>query len=152
MRQFKRKYFLFITLLLIGSISLHAQVVKQATDTIQIGSKDTTGTPNRYGRIEVDAEFPGGLQAWATYLGTHLDADVPIRKRAPLGTYRVIIKFIVNKDGAVCDLESETSFGYGMEEEAIRVLRSSPLWIPAIQDGRHVNAYKRQPITFRVTK
>jgi protein TonB len=102
-------------------------------------------------KVEVDAEFPGGMGAWAKFLQKNLDADIPVNNGAPVGTYRVIIRFIVGKDGAASDIQPETSFGYGMEEEAMRAIRKAPKWTPAIQNGRNVNAYKRQPITFVVS-
>lgn len=102
-------------------------------------------------KVEVDAEFPGGMGAWAKFLQRNLDADVPVNNGAPVGTYRVIIRFIVGKDGSASDIQPETSFGYGMEEEAIRAIKKAPKWTPAIQNGRNVNAYKRQPITFVVS-
>ncbi|MBC7873898.1 MAG: energy transducer TonB, partial [Ferruginibacter sp.] len=41
--------------------------------------------------------------------------------------------------------------GYGMEEEAIKVIKKGPKWEPAVQNGRQVKAYRKQPITFQVT-
>ena len=37
-----------------------------------------------------------------------------------------------------------------MEEEAVKVIKKGPKWTPALQNGRNVNAYRRQPITFQV--
>jgi protein TonB len=102
-------------------------------------------------KVEVDAEFPGGPGAWAKFLSKNLDPQVPVDAGAPVGTYRVIIRFIVSKDGTASDVEAETNFGYGMEDEAIRAIKKAPKWTPALQNGRNVNAYKRQPITFVVS-
>ena len=62
----------------------------------------------------------------------------------------VIVKFIVNRDGTLRDISAEN---YDLVDpycvaEAIRVIKVSPNWIPALQNGRKVNAYRRQPITF----
>ena len=43
-----------------------------------------------------------------------------------------------------------TNHGYGMEEEAMRVIKKGPKWTPAVQNGRSVKAYRKQPITFQV--
>ena len=80
----------------------------------------------------------------------NLKANVPVKKKAPAGTYTVVIRFIVNKDGRIRSIEPETSFGYGMEEEVMRIIKKGPKWIPAMQNGRPVNAYRRQPVTFMV--
>ncbi|MEQ1678624.1 MAG: energy transducer TonB, partial [Chitinophagaceae bacterium] len=45
---------------------------------------------------------------------------------------------------------SLTNHGYGMEEEAMRVIKKGPKWTPAVQNGRQVKAYRKQPITFQV--
>ncbi len=76
---------------------------------------------------------------------------MPIKKKAPFGTYTTIVRFIVAKDGSISDIQPETNVGYGMEEEVMRVIRRGPKWTTASQDGRKVNAYRRQPITFLVS-
>jgi protein TonB len=105
-----------------------------------------------FNKVEVEAEFPGGSGAWRNYLQKNLNASTPIDNGASEGTYQVIVKFIVSKDGSISDVQAETKFGYGMEEEAIKVIKRGPKWTPALQNGRHVNAYRRQPITFVVAE
>ena len=43
-----------------------------------------------------------------------------------------------------------TNWGYGMENEVVRIIKNSPAWVPAVQDGKQVQAYRKQPITFVV--
>ena len=102
--------------------------------------------------MEREAEFPGGSQAWIRYLGRNLNAYIPVKKKAPVGTYQVIVQFIVAKNGKVKDITAETTHGFGMEEEVIRIIKEGPKWVPAMQDGHPVNAYKRQPIIFVVSE
>jgi periplasmic protein TonB len=128
------------------------QIVQAPIDDKGTGVAQAPVDDNQvFTKVEVDAEFPGGMGAWAKFLQKNLDADIPVNNGAPVGTYRVIIRFIVGKDGSASDIQPETSFGYGMEEEAMRAIRKAPKWTPAIQNGRNVNAYKRQPITFVVS-
>jgi len=47
-------------------------------------------------------------------------------------------------------VKAETSFGSGMEAQAIKTIKNGPKWKPALQNGRNVNAYRSQPITFIV--
>jgi protein TonB len=101
-------------------------------------------------KVEVEAEFPGGLPAWRRYLERNLNAQVPSDAGAPTGSYTVVVKFIVDKGGNISDVKALTSHGYGMEEEAVRAIKRGPKWTPAIQNGRNVNAYRQQPITFVV--
>jgi protein TonB len=52
------------------------------------------------------------------------------------------------KAGAVSDIKALTNFGYGMEQEVIRIMKKSPMWTPASQKNRTVKAYRKQPVTF----
>ncbi|MBC7629698.1 energy transducer TonB, partial [Ferruginibacter sp.] len=67
---------------------------------------------------------------------------------APAGTYRVIVKFIVSKDGSISNVEPETKHGYGMETAAAELIKKGPKLEPAVQNNLIVTAYKKQPITF----
>lgn len=101
-------------------------------------------------RAEVEASFPGGIEAWRRYIIKNLKPNVPVKNGAPIGIYTVMVRFIVSKEGFIKDIAAETNYGYGMEQEAIRVIKTGPKWIPAQQNGRMVNAYRKQPITFVV--
>lgn len=101
-------------------------------------------------KVEKEAEFPGGTAAWARYLQKNLDPNAPVDNGAPEGTYTVIVQFVVSKDGSISDVQPLTNLGYGMEQEAVKIIKEGPKWQPALQNGRNVNAYRRQPITFVV--
>lgn len=101
-------------------------------------------------KVEVEAGFKGGDREWRKFLERNLDANIPIDNNAPEGTYTVIVQFIVDKEGKVSDVRALSNHGYGMEGEAMRVIKKAPDWIPAIQNGRNVKAYRKQPITFVV--
>ena len=100
--------------------------------------------------VEIEAKFPGGDDAWKKYLTRTLNAATPVDNGAPAGTYTVVVQFVVSKDGSISDVKAMTNHGYGMEKEVIRVIQRGPKWIPAFQDGRHVKAYRKQPVTFMV--
>ena len=102
-------------------------------------------------KVEIEASFPGGVPEWTSYLMKNLHANVPIRNKAPEGVYMVVVRFIVAKDGSISNALAETAHGYGMEKEVLRIIKRGPKWIPASQDGRLVNAYRRQPVTFVVS-
>lgn len=63
---------------------------------------------------------------------------------------RVYISFIVNRDGTLSDFEVRKGkeLGYGLPEEALRVVRSMPKWKPAMQDGEAVKSYYTLPVPF----
>jgi protein TonB len=99
-------------------------------------------------RVEIDASFPGGMPAWARFLYKNLRYPDEAMNAGINGT--VVVQFVVDLDGNVSDVKAisgpETG---GLREEAERVIRKSGKWVPAIQNGRHVKAYRRQPVTFK---
>ena len=97
-----------------------------------------------------EPSFPGGDYGFQIYLKENLNTNIPKKNGAPAGTYRVIVKFIVAKDGSVSEVVAENKVGYGMENEAIRVIAGGPKWDR--QYTGPVNSYMRQAITFIVSK
>jgi TonB family protein len=101
-------------------------------------------------KVEIEASFKGGESAWGHFLERNLKPVIAVDNGAPAGRYTVYVQFVVSKDGSISDVRALTSHGYGMEAEAVRVIKKGPTWTPAIQNGRSVNAYRKQPITFKV--
>jgi len=99
-------------------------------------------------KVDVEATFSGGERAWRRYLEQNLNANVPAENGAPVGIYTVIVQFIVDKTGTVSDIKALTNFGYGMEQEVIRIMKKSPMWTPASQNDKTVKAYRKQPVIF----
>ncbi|MEO7265071.1 MAG: energy transducer TonB [Ferruginibacter sp.] len=130
---------------------VQAPVEDKGTQVVEVPKKeDDEG--KIFTKVEVDAAFPGGNAAWGRYLKNNLNAETPVENGASEGTYTVVVRFIVSKDGSISDVVAETKHGYGMEAEAIKIIKKGPNWTPALQNGRHVNAYRRQPITFVVAE
>lgn len=100
-------------------------------------------------RSEVAPAFPGGERAFKKFIKDSLNLSIPVTNNAPSGKYTVLLRFVVSKDGTVSDAVCETYQGYGMCEEAIRVIKTKK-WLPALQNGRKVYAYHRQSISFKV--
>ena len=109
-------------------------------------------------KVEVEADFVGGNEGWKKFLMANLKLDKISRKvKIPKGETEVretvIVKFIVSKNGSISGVSVENEECNKLfKAEAIRVIISSPNWVPAQQNGRKVNAYRRQPITFLITK
>jgi len=122
------------------AIAINAQtdsIAKKDSDDLKVFEK-----------VEIEASFPGGDNAWRQYLEKTLHPDVPVTRGAPAGIFTVIVQFVVSKDGNITDVKALTNHGFGMEQEVIRVIRMGPKWKPAQQDGRYVRAYRKQPVTF----
>ena len=103
-------------------------------------------------KAEKEPSFPGGEKAWNDYLIKNLDANTPVKNGCPPGTFTIYIQFIVGRDSTIRDVRALTSHGYGMEEEAMKLIKKGPKWIPAMQNGFLVSCYRKQPITFVIAK
>jgi protein TonB len=126
--------------------------VKSQQPTSKDSLPPTADSSNKiFTRVEKEAEFPGGVESWRKYLQNKLDPMVPVRNNAPAGRYDVVAVFIVSKDGSLSGIKARTSFGYGMEDELIRIIKKGPKWMPAMQNGIPVNSYRVQRISFTVS-
>jgi len=102
--------------------------------------------------VQISAEFSGGAKAWKFFLEKNLNINTPRDKGAPEGIYKVILSFLVDKDGTLSTITTENNPGYGTAEEAIRIMKNSPKWRPAVQNGHNVSSTVKQSITFIVSK
>jgi len=104
-----------------------------------------------FDKVEIEASFPGGDSKWRQYLERNCNGQVASDNGAAEGTYQTVVQFVVDKEGNISDVKALTNHGFGMEDEAMRVIKKGPKWKPAVQNGRQVKAYRKQPITFLVT-
>lgn len=109
-----------------------------------------TGNDRVYQKVEIEAAFPGGQSEWIKYLQKNLNPVTPVDNGAPEGAYTVMTQFIVDENGNISDLKALTKHGYGMEEEVLRLMTKGPRWESAIQNGKKVKAYRKQPVTFQI--
>jgi len=127
------------------------EITTKGESVIKIDSKKT-GDDKFFEKVEIEASFPGGVNGWREFLQNNLKSIVPIDSGANPGIYTVIVQFIVHKDGSISDLNTLTNHGHGMEDEVLRVMKRSPNWIPAMQNGCTVTSYRKQPITFVIAE
>jgi protein TonB len=99
-------------------------------------------------RVEVESEFPGGIGAWQKHLNQNLRYPKRALDARVQGT--VWVFFIVDQKGIVSDINITKSVEFSIDEESIRVIKNTPNWVPAVQDGRKVKSYKKQSIIFSV--
>jgi periplasmic protein TonB len=104
---------------------------------------------DRFMPIEKEADYPGGVQAWVRFLKQNLRA--PDAALDAVGQTRVEVQFVVDKDGNVSDVKAISGpEDNGMREEAVRVIKKSGKWVPALQNGRNVRTVKVQPVIFLI--
>ena len=103
--------------------------------------------PNQiFTAVEKQPLFPGGEAGFGKYLQKNLRYPAIARENNVQG--RVVLTFVVERDGSLTDIKVLRPLGSGTDEEAIRVLKSSPKWSPGIQNGRPVRVQYSIPINF----
>lgn len=103
-------------------------------------------------KVEIEARPGGEKNSWEEFLHKNINYDIAAFNEAPTGKYIVKVKFTVFKDGHLGDFIPLTKFGYGMEREVVHALKKSPDWKPAFQNGKAVDAYRIQTVTFVVER
>ncbi len=98
--------------------------------------------------VENPAKYPGGIEAFYDYVSNNLNYPQQAVEKGIEG--RVYVEFIVAKDGTINNVTAVRGIGAGCDEEAVRVVKSSPNWSPPMQRGRAVNQRMIIPITFKL--
>jgi len=101
-------------------------------------------------RVEVDPSYPGGNESWKNYLRKKLDPTIPVNEGWKPGIYTVIVSFIVDVNGNVTDVTTSNYKGSKTAQHCIDLIKNAGKWLPALQNGKKVNAYRKQPITFLI--
>jgi len=114
---------------------------------VEAPKKDEEDWDKTFTKVEIESEYPGGASAWQRYLNKNLRYPQDAIDNEIQGT--VVVQFIVDKAGVVSDVEA-ISGPNELRAEAVRVIKKSGTWTPAVQNGRQVKSYKKQPITFRL--
>ena len=97
--------------------------------------------------VEQLPDFPGGMAGFGKYLNKSLRYPAVAQENGVQG--RVNVTFVVERDGSLTDIKPiGRKLGSGLEEEAMRVLKSSPKWTPGKQNGRAVRVQYTVPIVF----
>jgi len=111
---------------------------------------DDKGQTTTYQSRMTMPQYKGGLKAFYHYLGAKIIYPSDEREKNIQGT--VVIGFVVEKDGKLSDFKILNSVSSGLDNEALRVMRNSSLWIPATEFGRNVRVYYQIPISFSLTE
>ncbi|MFU8842948.1 MAG: energy transducer TonB [Bacteroidales bacterium] len=98
--------------------------------------------------VESMPEFPGGDAARIKYLNDNIIYPQMARESGIQG--RVFVTFVVERDGSVTDVQVLRGIGGGCDEEALRVIRNMPKWVPGKQRGKPVRVQFNMPILFKL--
>jgi protein TonB len=106
------------------------------------------GTEIPYFSYEIMPEYYGGMEAIRNFLSREIVYPSKMRRKGIEG--RVLVKFVVTKEGKVERVSIVKSVCAELDAEAKRVVEKMPDWKPGYQDGESVNVYYTLPITFRL--
>jgi protein TonB len=107
---------------------------------------DTSGA---YKKVEIEAEYPGGVSRWMQYLQQNLKYPDDAANKEIQGT--VVVEFIVKTDGTLENIHV-VSGPEALKAESIRIIRESGKWTPAKDHGEIVKSLKKQPIIYRLER
>ena len=145
------KYLLFvplaIALLAMNSTTIRANVQKKVVKTTKT-TKKADASNKVYEVVEQMPTFPGGDAALMKHLAENIKYPVSAQKAKEQG--RVVVQFIVEKDGAVTGVKTVRSVTPALDAEAVRVIKAMPKWTPGRQDGQPVRVKYNVPVSFRL--
>ncbi len=98
--------------------------------------------------VEQMPSFPGGQSALMSYLANNIKYPVVAQENGVQG--RVVVSFVVERDGSITDVQVVRSVDPSLDREAQRVVRSMPKWIPGKQNGQAVRVKYNVPVSFRL--
>jgi len=129
------------------ALSLNDPVIQdKAKQESQIKYKDAITGKEVYTVVEKQPAFPGGQDGYRKFLVENIKYPEEAMKKAVTGT--VYITFIVEKDGSVTNVKVLRGIGAGCDEEAVRVVKMMPNWIPGEEKGKPVAVQYNLPIKF----
>ncbi|MBQ2852731.1 MAG: energy transducer TonB [Bacteroidales bacterium] len=99
-----------------------------------------------YIMVEKRAEFPGGQSEMLKYIQDNRQYPDEAKENDVHG--KVLVSFIVERDGTLSDVKVKRGIGSGCDEEAVRVITSMPKWKPGEQGGKAVRTSLTLPVTF----
>lgn len=114
------------------------------------GKKEADKEKNIYTLVDEMPVYPGGDAARTTFLKENLRYPVQAVENGVQGI--VYIGFVVKSDGQLSEINVLRGIGGGCEQEAIRVIKKMPHWIPGKQNGKTVDVFLTLPIIFKLEK
>jgi TonB family protein len=124
-----------ISLLSISLICLAQYAFATSTDTVKA-----------YGKYYCPAEYPGGADSLTSFVERNL--KYPIAAQENIIEGRVIVQFIVNENGEMFNPRVVRGIGGGCDEEAKRVTKLMPRWVPATDNGKATKSVQTLTLTY----
>ena len=117
-------------------------------NTTATAQNKKTSNDKVFEKVEDMPEFPGGEQAMMDFVAKNVQYPKEAMEKEISG--RVLVGFIVEKDGSISETEVVKGIGGGCDEEAVRVVKAMPKWKPGKQKGKPVRVHFMLPLTFKL--
>lgn len=101
-----------------------------------------------YDVVEQMPQFEDGDSVMRAWLDEHINYPKIAKFRKIEG--RVVVRFVVEKDGSIGEIQLARSIDPWLDQEAMRVVKSMPKWIPAKQNGNPVRVWYTLPVNFKL--
>ncbi len=124
-----------------------SKITEQKVEIIQEKPKEEK-KEQVFRHVEQMPEFPGGEAALMKYINDNIRYPVMAIENGVQG--RVTVQFVVTKDGSVGNVTVLRGVDRNLDEEAVRVCKTLPKFIPGKQNGQPVNVWFTLPVTFRL--
>ena len=121
---------------------------KDIADLKQVVTQAEPEPEKVFDMVEQMPTFPGGQQELMSYLGKNIKYPTIAQENGTQG--RVIIQFVVERDGSITDVRVARGVDPYLDKEAVRVVKSMPKWIPGKQNGKAVRVKFTVPVMFRL--
>ena len=131
---------------LLATLSVLALLLMVNTNAMAQSKK--TSNDKVFEKVEDMPEFPGGEQAMMDFVAKNVQYPKEAMEKEISG--RVLVGFIVEKDGSISETEIVKGIGGGCDEEAVRVVKAMPKWKPGKEKGKPVRVSYMMPIFFKL--
>lgn len=101
-----------------------------------------------YLNVEQKPEFPGGETELYRFINSVIRYPAEAQRANVSG--KVYVKFVVEKDGSIANVEVLKGIGFGCNEETVRVIKAMPKWTPGRQNGKNVRVYYNMPVFYQL--
>jgi protein TonB len=123
----------------------------QTASNVQSSSTATVDSINKvYTIAEQMPQFPGGDKKLYTFLAKNIHYPAQAREKNIQGT--VYVSFVVSQDGTLSDIKVVHGVDGGISEEAVRVVKLMPKWVPGTKNGKTVNVLINLPVSFQLSQ
>ena len=119
------------------------------TGTAKEGTGESSNEVVGLSGVDEYPEFTGGAKAWSKYMERNL--RYPSRAQDEGAAGKVFVSFVVEKDGSITDVSVIKGIGFGCDEEAMKVIKKSPLWKPGKNKGIPVRVRYNMDINFQIS-